>query len=208
MSKRSDFPSKLPLSHEEYCFKCGSNSVTKKVFSREEGTQVFFLCDTCNVKSDRVRIWDPKMIQFFDTNQNLVHEGAGVLIQNSADKILLFLRTKYPFQWTIPGGHMSPGENPQQAAVREIEEEVGIKLPSPRLIFEGTIIGDECMGGVDIHKWHLYHSLAIDAEVNLNDEGCKFGWFDFSELPDNLTYPVRYLFSQPKVQQAIIKKNS
>ena len=203
MSKRSDFPIELPLVHSEYCFKCGAQTVTK-INKIEDGvTRVFFKCSTCDETSDRVRIWDPNMIQYFDDEQNLVHEGAGVIVQNEFGEVLLFLRTKYPFLWTIPGGHMSPNEDHESAALRELYEEVKIKPDTVSLIFEGIIFGDECMGGSDIHKWHLYYAKVKDVNVILDEEGSKFGWFSIKNIPDNLTFPVRYLLEQSSVQKAL-----
>ncbi len=34
----------------------------------------------------------------------------------------------HPGQWALPGGRLDPGETPEQAALREVEEEVGIAL--------------------------------------------------------------------------------
>lgn len=38
-------------------------------------------------------------------------------------------------QWAIPGGRIDPGESPEQAALRELEEEVGLSVT------EGEILG-------------------------------------------------------------------
>lgn len=141
------------------------------------------------------------MIQYFDENNNLVHDGAGMIVQNSAGQILFFLRTKYPFLWTIPGGHMTPGENSKDAAIRETKEEVGLEITKAELIFEGLIDKDECMGGADIHKWYLYLAKVDTAKVKLDDEGSQFGWFALDNLPDNITFPVRYLLGQNVVRK-------
>lgn len=37
-------------------------------------------------------------------------------------------------QWAFPGGSIDPGENPQQTALRELEEEVGLNLSVDRVV--------------------------------------------------------------------------
>jgi 8-oxo-dGTP diphosphatase len=55
--------------------------------------------------------------------------GVSVLIKNG-DRILLEERDKDPGNgaWKAPGGHMEFGETPEETAIREVEEEVGIKM--------------------------------------------------------------------------------
>ena len=52
---------------------------------------------------------------------------AGLLVRGS--ELLICQRTKYqpmPLQWEFPGGKIEPGEEPQAALERELEEELGI----------------------------------------------------------------------------------
>lgn len=37
-------------------------------------------------------------------------------------------------QWALPGGRLEPGETSSQAALREMSEEVGLELPSARVL--------------------------------------------------------------------------
>ena len=62
----------------------------------------------------------------------LVHRAAHVLVFNSKGELLLQLRSKdkdiQPGKWdTSVGGHLAVGETYEQAAVREMKEELGIE---------------------------------------------------------------------------------
>lgn len=64
----------------------------------------------------------------------------GLIIDN--DKILLVENSKNNF-FCLPGGKMDAGENPQQAIIREIEEELGIKPEIGRLLYVFTYKRDQ-----------------------------------------------------------------
>ena len=65
------------------------------------------------------------------------HEGALVAIY--VGRALLLLKSSYRAEWNFPGGSVHPGETPDAAAQREMEEEIG--LPSCPLIPAGTVSG-------------------------------------------------------------------
>ncbi len=55
----------------------------------------------------------------------LLRQGSRILLQN---------RVKKDWQgYTLPGGHVEPGESIVEAAVREMREETGLTVLSPRL---------------------------------------------------------------------------
>lgn len=51
-------------------------------------------------------------------------KGAGVIVLNEEGKILVGLGKDN--KWQTPGGHVDPGENFEEAAIRELREEAGI----------------------------------------------------------------------------------
>lgn len=60
--------------------------------------------------------------------------GVSVLLTNPQGKLLLQLRDdfpelEYPAHWTLPGGHVEPGETPDEAVRRELLEEMHLSLP-------------------------------------------------------------------------------
>lgn len=61
--------------------------------------------------------------------------AAAIILKDK--KILLAKRTAYtkayPHYWNCPGGRADPGETPEQAAVREVKEEIGLDFTPTRL---------------------------------------------------------------------------
>jgi 8-oxo-dGTP diphosphatase len=53
------------------------------------------------------------------------HEGALVAIY--VGRALLLVKSSYRAEWNLPGGSVHPGESPDAAAQREMEEEIGLK---------------------------------------------------------------------------------
>ncbi len=65
------------------------------------------------------------------------HEGALVAIY--VGQALLLLKSSYRAEWNFPGGSIRPGEAPEAAARREMEEEIG--LASCPLVPAGSACG-------------------------------------------------------------------
>ncbi|MEK7535945.1 MAG: NUDIX hydrolase [Patescibacteria group bacterium] len=56
-----------------------------------------------------------------------------VIFLNESDKVLI-LRTTYKKDWEVPGGGIEQDESPMEAAVREVQEELGITINRPDLL--------------------------------------------------------------------------
>jgi 8-oxo-dGTP pyrophosphatase MutT (NUDIX family) len=65
---------------------------------------------------------------------------AGIILFNR-NKFLLVLRDdnpkiSYPDSWGIFGGGVEKGETSEQAIIRELQEELGLKIENPKLILK------------------------------------------------------------------------
>jgi 8-oxo-dGTP pyrophosphatase MutT (NUDIX family) len=62
------------------------------------------------------------------TVSELVRAAGGVVLRRNGDRreVALVHRPKYE-DWTLPKGKLEPGETDEQAAVREVEEETGMR---------------------------------------------------------------------------------
>jgi 8-oxo-dGTP pyrophosphatase MutT (NUDIX family) len=91
--------------------------------------------------------------------------------------------------WSLPKGHIEPGETPEQAAVREVEEETGIA--GVILAELGTIDFWFVADGRRIHKT-VQHFLMRATGGELSDadiEVTEVAWVPLPEIARQLAYP-------------------
>ena len=69
------------------------------------------------------------------------------LVMNSEGKVLLLASPKQGGKWTLPGGHVEPGEKIADAAVRELKEETGLDVKPVTIIRF-----DESINPPDFHR--------------------------------------------------------
>lgn len=100
----------------------------------------------------------------------LIRDGSKVLLQN---------RVKKDWQgYTLPGGHVERGESFVDAAVREMKEETGLDIYSPKLV---GIKQFPIEGGRYIV--FLFMTDSFSGEVVSSDEG-EMKWVDIGRLSD------------------------
>jgi ADP-ribose pyrophosphatase YjhB (NUDIX family) len=101
--------------------------------------------------------------------------AAGFLLWAPTGRLLLLLRGadgSAAAVWSLPGGHIEPGETEDAAARRELEEETG---------YDGPV---DVFGRVDRAGYvTLFGTVDEELEVDLNDEHVEAGWFMEDDLP-------------------------
>lgn len=203
-TSRNDFPAVLPTEHTAYCWWCG---VADPDESRHNGRWQA-MCQVCGKSYDRVRVWDPGMIQYFDDQQRLVHGSGWVFPLNARGQLLLFQRIKFPLLLTLPAGHLDAGEAPATAAARELREETGLQVEPQALhqVYDAPIIGDSCIGGADVHYTNAYAYVVPEGSAVTVDveEGAGWGWYDLDSLTAaNTVQPVVHMLADPAVRAAL-----
>ena len=107
-----------------------------------------------------------------------------IVITKEADpKVLLLQRGSEPFKggWAVPGGFMNMDETTEQCAIRELEEETGLRVSNLRQIGAYSKVDRDLRGRIVTVAY-----LAIVDEpiaVSGQDDAAKAEWWPMSDLP-------------------------
>jgi 8-oxo-dGTP pyrophosphatase MutT (NUDIX family) len=98
------------------------------------------------------------------------------------DGALLLVRQTYRKRWGVPGGLLKRGEEPEDAARREIREEVGIDIV---LVGEPAVVVDADPQRVDIvYRARVAAGTDPDDARPVSPEIVAAQWFRRDELPE------------------------
>ncbi|UPK73024.1 NUDIX domain-containing protein [Nocardioidaceae bacterium SCSIO 66511] len=107
--------------------------------------------------------------------------GAGTVVRDDRGRLLLVLRAHEPEagRWTIPGGHVEPGETLEECARRETLEETGIEVTVGREL--GSI---DIPNGDETIEAHDFAATVVGGSLQAGDDAADAGWFDFEQLAE------------------------
>lgn len=146
-----------------YCPVCGGRLETSKLKANEPSRLV---CSTC----DYIFYLDPKVV-------------ACAILENEG-KILLLKRAINPQKgkWVMPGGYVDRGEEVHAAAIRETEEECGLKIRLQDLVGVYSYPGRLAVVVV-------YEAQYISGSLIQGDESLEASWFSPGRIPwDDLAF--------------------
>ena len=104
----------------------------------------------------------------------------GVVLLDSAGRILLIQNWLGDGAWRLPGGGIKRGESPPVAAVRELAEEIGVELTPAGLSYLGSSRRGTWSG-----QWSAFRGRLARPTISLNRHELVAGeWFDLVDLAD------------------------
>ncbi|MBO6057220.1 MAG: NUDIX hydrolase [Bacteroidales bacterium] len=119
----------------------------------------------------------------YDYPRPAVTADCVVIAKENEPKVLLIQRGNEPFkgQWAFPGGFMNMEETTEQCAVRELEEETGLKVTEIKQIGAYSKVDRDPRG----RTVTVAYLVVIDKTeaVKGGDDAAKAQWFPISGLP-------------------------
>jgi 8-oxo-dGTP pyrophosphatase MutT (NUDIX family) len=126
---------------------------------------------------------------------NSLVPAAGVLAVDEHGRVLL-QRRRDTGQWAIPMGRQEIGETVTQCAVRETEEETGVKVEVTGLLGIYTDPGHVVLYTSDGETRQEYEIILLgrplSGEPKANDEASAAGWFTVAELDGLDIHPSQW----------------
>lgn len=129
-----------------------------------------------------------------------LRKGVGVALLNNNNQIFVAKRIDNPNDfWQMPQGGIDKGENPLEAAFRELKEETSIK--NVKLIQEVTdeityLLPDSLLGIIwkgkfkgQTQKWFIMRFIGKDNEINLrtkHPEFLEWKWVNIESITDKV----------------------
>ena len=106
-----------------------------------------------------------------------------VMTNEPLPKVLLIQRGADPFKgaWAFPGGFMNMEETTEECAMRELEEETGLKVDTVHQVGTYSKVDRDPRG----RTITVAYLAIIDSpeEVKGQDDAAKAEWFPITELP-------------------------
>ncbi len=145
-----------------------------------------------------------------DRSKLRYRRGVGVMLLNERNQVFVAKRSDFSGEaWQMPQGGIDAGEDPRQAALRELEEEIGTAEVEIIAETEGwlsydlpeELMGERWGGGYrgQSLKWFLARFSGKDGDINLDTAQPEFSawkWAALAELPDMVVPFKRRLYER------------
>jgi 8-oxo-dGTP diphosphatase len=115
--------------------------------------------------------------------------GVGVIVVRGGDVLFGLRRGAHGAgSWSFPGGHVDDGESAEACALRELEEETGLRAVNPRRVGESEDVFPE---GLRYRTIFVRVDWAGGEPAVREPEACeRWSWFAWDRVPEPLFLPV------------------
>ncbi len=120
---------------------------------------------------------------------NDIHVSALVLLHPRRPELLM-VRKANTTSFMLPGGKPEPGEDAEATIIREVDEELGLRLDPAKLTLLGTFTAaaaneaDHRVVGTVFH--HIGMPAGLDVErISHRAEIDEAGWFPYDPMPED-----------------------
>lgn len=149
---------------------------------------------------------NPEKLERFLKKKLPFREAAGGLVFNSKNEILFIHRND---RWDLPKGHLEKKETYEEAAIREVEEETGVKNLEIRRFIDKTyhVFKRNDKFRLKITYWYeMYTEFDGDLRPQKNEGIKKARWKNFEKSQKallnsyeniKLLFPKEYLLQHP-----------
>ncbi len=123
------------------------------------------------------------------TGSPAVEAAGGVVLRGSteAPEVLVVHRVRYD-DWSLPKGKLDPGEAHEAAAVREVEEETGIRAEVVEELSQ--VVYQVVDGWKRVRGYMMEHRNGDPSDRAADHEVDVARWVDARQAPQLLTYPA------------------
>ena len=152
----------------KFCPRCGKSAKTAVIGGTKRA-----LCPACREI-------------FYDNPLSAV-----AVVAEKDNKVLFIKRAVQPAKgmWALPGGFIEQGESVEQAALRELLEETGIKAKKAEIIkvvtAQSAVFRTLIFIGVK--------ASGISGKLKAGDDACDARWYDIDKIPA-VTFPAHRVF--------------
>lgn len=129
----------------------------------------------------------------------LLPAAIAIILNANNTQVLLVKREDVPV-WILPGGGIEPGEKPEEALIREIQEETGYQVQIQR----------KCAEYSPINRLAAFTSVFIcciqSGEMRLSDETAAIAFYSLEKLPSSFFPPHAQWLYEALSQQSLIQR--
>lgn len=117
--------------------------------------------------------------------QEVVQKAGGVVIRenNNGEKEMYVIHRPHHDDWSLPKGHVDPGEGMEEAALREVLEETGFRCEIIRELPVYEYMAPTHPSAVWMYEMHMLEDTGV--VDNESDEG---HWLTIEEAVEKVSY--------------------